>query len=52
MSPNRTPNGSRWRTSGVWSYLSERHGTVSIAEVRAVYDPNYLAFFGVHGATY
>ena len=30
-------------------YLSERYTAQSlIAEVRAVYDPNYLAFFGVH----
>ena len=52
MSPNRTPNGSEMEDiRGLGQYLSERYTAQSlIAEVRRVYDPNYLAFFGVHGA--
>ena len=49
---NRTPNGSDMSDiQRLGNYLSERYTAQSlIAEVREVYDPNYLAFFGVHGA--
>ena len=52
VSYNETPNGSDLNDiRALGDYLSQRYTAQSlIAEVREVYDPNYLAFFGVPGA--
>lgn len=52
VSFNETPNGSDMNDiQRLGEYLSERYTAQSlIAEVRELYDPNYLAFFGVPGA--